>query len=683
MIRAFLLLLALLLFALPARADSPTYRGNPQRTGAFDAKAIPTQPKVLWVYKGLENFVASPVPDAAAGGGSLFASSLGPFNVAQFHALTLDAKAQERIRWTKSSPAIKMPTVCSPAIAGDLLIFGDGMHQTDGATLYAFAARDGMPLWRYSVPGKLVHMECPPTIHGDRVFIGAGDAGVLAVDARRVLVDGKEQPLDQLRPAIEAKYAAAMAKYQEARQRDPDMARPPDDNAITRAAPKLLWQKGKNQWHVDAPLAVTPDGTRLLVASAYIDEDKAGKRVLLCLNAADGAVLWEYPLTHNPWGGPTIAGDIVLVGCSSIRYDVAQVGSAKGEVLALDLATGKLKWSKQCDGGILAPVAVLGDFAIYTCTNRLVYAAALATGQMQWRFTAKHPIFAAPAVAHDTVVIADLHGTVHALDLANGAQRWSLDVPNAVGVQTPGLVYASPAIFGGRIYLATNNLHGEHLDKPGAIICIGDERDTAGARTGPLFTVDRGKKLIRIPCTIAPRKLATLKDIYPLEVIATYPSPEGQKAHETVVAIDPALKPSQIHKAIEALGGMAGAAARNDGTPPRGSLVKIFLRLSGPTGKPRVIPIERTIVDTRTNKTLPPLTWHFTGSNLRQIDPDKPEKTYGADLSGTFIAIYPVTDETLVQSTLTMEESSVLKLDFNRNIVPPEGTPVELLIEVQ
>src|SRR4051812_18293143 len=69
-------------------------------------------------------------------------------------------------------------------------------------------------------------------------------------------------------------------------------------------------------------------------------------------------------------------------------------------------------------------------------------------------------------------------------------------------------------------------------------------------------TVDRDKKTITIEAKVAPRKLEHLKEVYPLEVIATLPHPRGKKAHETIVTID--VAPSAIHKAIESLGLKAG-----------------------------------------------------------------------------------------------------------------------------
>ena len=95
------------------------------------------------------------------------------------------------------------------------------------------------------------------------------------------------------------------------------------------------------------------------------------------------------------------------------------------------------------------------------------------------------------------------------------------------------------------------------------------------------------------------------------------------------------------------------------------------------------MPLEKAMVEPRTGKPIPKLKWIFTGSIMRQPDPDKPALVYAADLTGTLISIVPVTDETVFQTNLTMKEEPLLKVDDNIDILPPEGTPVELVIQVK
>lgn len=193
------------------------------------------------------------------------------------------------------------------------------------------------------------------------------------------------------------------------------------------------------------------------------------------------------------------------------------------------------------------------------------------------------------------------------------------------------------------------------------------------------LTVDKEKKSVLIPCKIAPRKLPNLSEVYPIEVIASHPAPKGQKAHETVVTID--AKPSEIHKALESLMLKPGKPAKGEGGVPSGPEVKIFLELAS-EGVAKRMPIEKALVDRKTGKEMPKLKWLFTGSIMKQVDPTKDEKTYAADVTGTLISIFPVTDETVLQTNLTMKDEPLLKLDTNVKALPAEGTAALLVLQV-
>ncbi len=199
----------------------------------------------------------------------------------------------------------------------------------------------------------------------------------------------------------------------------------------------------------------------------------------------------------------------------------------------------------------------------------------------------------------------------------------------------------------------------------------------------PGIAVDKDKRTITIDAKIAPRKIndPRYKEIYPIEVIACWAFPKGQKAHETVVTID--VKPSDVHKALESLGLKPGKPVMGESKePPQGPSVKVSLEVPGDGGRPKRLPIEKILIDPKTNKPMPKVQWRFTGSALKQPDPDKPTKVYGADLTGTLIAIFPVTNETVFQTNLTMKEEKYVKLETNKKLLPKEGTSVKLILEV-
>jgi len=446
-----------------------TYRGNTERTGCTDGKPGPATPRVLWVLKSKEHYIASPVPH----GKRLFVSSLGAFNLARFACLDTEPAAKTRTLWSKSAPYLKLPTVSSPGIADGRLVFGDGMHQTDGATLHCLQAEGGLTLWQLPLPGKLVHLEGSPTIVDGKVYLGGGAAGVLCVDLDRLVFQGKEMKAAAIQKILAKRWQELVARYEEDKKKDPDFAVPPSEDQLPRASPRRIWQQGDTKWHVDAPVAVV--GDRVLVATAFLDKEQVGDRAIYCLDKESGKVRWRAPLKMNPWGGPSVVGKLVVVGGSTIGYEPEALRGAKGEVVALDLESGKVAWRKEVKGGVVSSVALADGVAVATATDGKVRAFDLTDGTSRWNYDAGAAFFAPPALTRGTVYAGDLRGVVHAIDLTNGANRWTLDLGKHAEVLAPGMIYGGPVLQDGRLYVATCNLVGANAGQPTAVVCIGEK----------------------------------------------------------------------------------------------------------------------------------------------------------------------------------------------------------------
>jgi hypothetical protein len=197
----------------------------------------------------------------------------------------------------------------------------------------------------------------------------------------------------------------------------------------------------------------------------------------------------------------------------------------------------------------------------------------------------------------------------------------------------------------------------------------------------PGITVDQEKKTVTIDAKVAPRKLEHLAETYPIEVIACWAHPKGKKAHETILTID--VNPSDVHKALESLGLKAGKPAKGQDAVAEGPEIAVLIEVPQPGGAAKRLTLDKVLLDPKTRKPMPKgVKFKFTGSVLSQAAPDKPEKVYGADTTGTLIAVFPVTDETVLQSSLTMKEEKYLKLDVNKDALPKEGEAVKLVLEV-
>ncbi|MCS7046844.1 MAG: PQQ-binding-like beta-propeller repeat protein [Gemmataceae bacterium] len=446
-----------------------TYRGNVQRTGHVDQQPGPAAPRVLWVFKAKDHYIAAPVPV----GERLIVSGLGAFNTANLTCLNVDPKAKDRVVWNKTTPYLKLPTVSSPGLVGGRIIFGDGMHQTDGATLHCLDVAGGLPIWQHPVPGTLVHLEGSPTIDGNKAYIGGGAAGVLCIAIDRLTLEGKATDLANAQKAIAKRWAELLTAYEEEKKKDPMFAVPPNEDQLPKANPARLWQQGADQWHVDAAVAVV--GDKVLACSAFLEKEKVGDRALYCLDKATGKVAWRAPLKLNPWGGAAVEGTTIIVTGSTIGYDPKALKGAKGLIAAFDLADGKEKWSKEITGGVVACAALADGAAVVCATDGKVRAFDLASGERRWIYEAKAPLFAPPAIAKNVVYAGDLKGVVHAIDLGNGSEKWKLDLGAHPDTAAPGMIYGGPVVQGGRLYVATCNLEGPHARQPTVVVCLGEK----------------------------------------------------------------------------------------------------------------------------------------------------------------------------------------------------------------
>lgn len=192
-------------------------------------------------------------------------------------------------------------------------------------------------------------------------------------------------------------------------------------------------------------------------------------------------------------------------------------------------------------------------------------------------------------------------------------------------------------------------------------------------------TIDKAKRTVTVAAKVAPRKV--LDQVYPIELVAGWPHPKGKKAHEIVVSID--ANPSQVHKGLESLGLKPGKPAKGADAKAEGPVVNVYIEVPEADGTPRRLTLDKVLIDPKSKKPAPKPTFRFTGSVMSAPDPTKPdEKKYGADITGSLISLFPVTDETVLQTDWTMKEEKYLKLDVNPVVLPKEGTSVKLVIEV-
>ena len=694
--RAAGLVITLLLVCGPLAAqDWPYYQGDLRRSGCPDGRALPSKVKVLWTLAGNSHYLCAPAYSA----GRIILPALGAFNSPEVVAIGVEDGLANRTLWGNGPPTLGLPVAASATVRDGLVVIGEGMHQNVAGALSAFSLSDGLPIWRLEITGELRHVEgAAARGPGGKIYFGSGSGGVLCVDPGKVAMGSRVFSAAGAETTARKTLAKLRAEYEKIRKTDEFAVEPGHADVLkaTGGTPEILWTAGADTLHVDASVALgklhSADGEGelcVLAGSAFLDEEATGERALVCLKASDGEIVWKVPLRWNPWGPPSIASadgkTRVLVGCSSIRFDPATLDGARGEVVAVDLDSGRMAWRREVPGGVLSPVAIdpTGSIGVFTATDGVVRGVDIATGRLVWSSAAGGPLFAGVAIAGLTVYSVDLDGRIRALDLRDGSRMlWSLDIGTHPSVKLPGRVFASPVCAGGRLYVATHNIEGPQTGEPTAVICLGARRQDGDDRRG--IFIDREKSRVVVDVEIAPRKLPHLKQIYPIEVMVT--GAQGKKVHETVLLSG--ASPLQVHRALEKLGLKAGRPGIGDKSPPTGPEVRIWLEFPGRFGLSKKVDLASAVVDRRTGLALDDgattagrrVRWFFTGSAMVQADPSSEKEIYGAEFSGTLVTIFPVTDETVFQSNLGMDAESLFNLEV-AGILPSIGTKAKLLIE--
>jgi outer membrane protein assembly factor BamB len=161
---------------------------------------------------------------------------------------------------------------------------------------------------------------------------------------------------------------------------------------------------------------------------------------VVALSVGTGAVRWRRTI------GPSETSPVVVQGR-------LYVGDWRGLVYALDATTGKVDWTFKTGGAVKGGVAVQGDRAYVGSYDGHVYALDARTGRELWRADADSRLFGSatfystPAVAYDRVYIGGTDGKVYSFGAVSGKRRWSQS--------TGGYVYGSPAVWNRRVFVGS------------------------------------------------------------------------------------------------------------------------------------------------------------------------------------------------------------------------------------
>ncbi|AKF85358.1 hypothetical protein MFUL124B02_11495 [Myxococcus fulvus 124B02] len=164
---------------------------------------------------------------------------------------------------------------------------------------------------------------------------------------------------------------------------------------------------------------------------------------VLAIDARTGTERWRVQLRcgGSVQSAVSVAGEQVIVGTCQ---DFTQ-----GHVVALDRATGAERWSVKAGSMSHGGAPVIHGNTVYALSGlgMRLHALNLASGKQRWSYETPNALWGTPAVADGVVCFTGYHSMLHALDEKTGKERWS------VALDKPPAAKVSPAIAGGVVYM--------------------------------------------------------------------------------------------------------------------------------------------------------------------------------------------------------------------------------------
>ena len=417
--------------AAESAAGHEMFRGGPDRRGWSPGADDPTTGGRVWAStKVARTFYSSP----AVVGKYVYASSAekGVFSD-RGNILCLDAASGELV-WKDGLDGYRA-TFSSPAVSGDYVVCGEGLHVTTDARVVCLDRRTGKTVWEFRTAS---HVESSPCIYRGKVYVGAGDDGYYCL-------------------ALEGDGAGK---------------------------PKVLWHKpGK-----DYPDSETPPVAH--EGKVYAGLGLEG-RAVCCLDAETGQELWRLSTPYPVFAPPTVADGKLYIGMGNGNY-VATAEEAWNEVLAelkakkasdaeiarvqkemakggavwcIDLATHQKVWSYELPDVVLGAIAAGNGRLYFGCRDGSFHC--LSTdGKQVACWNALSPIMTSPALANGHVYFVTSKGVLYGLDAATLEPRWQAQLWSAAPSSTD-FFFSSPAVANGHVYVGTPTEGLVCLGKPG------------------------------------------------------------------------------------------------------------------------------------------------------------------------------------------------------------------------
>lgn len=175
----------------------------------------------------------------------------------------------------------------------------------------------------------------------------------------------------------------------------------------------------------------------------------------IAIDLENGHIDWSYHLPGAVAASPALSGlTHDTSGDQTPQLDLFV--TMAGAVVALDPATGRLRWHLRLDSAIETSPLVIGD-AMYAGTRKgSVVRISLHNHSIDWKVRVDGAVKGAIARSDANIVVGDYSGHVQALRQDTGERVWRVTSPGGA-FRGPGRFYAGASVAYGRVFIGNVN----------------------------------------------------------------------------------------------------------------------------------------------------------------------------------------------------------------------------------
>jgi outer membrane protein assembly factor BamB len=176
---------------------------------------------------------------------------------------------------------------------------------------------------------------------------------------------------------------------------------------------------------------------------------------LFALDVRSGKVKWSFRARRCTASSPAVANQTVYQ--TFLYRPPCNAGGRRGldgEVVALNARTGKVRWRRRIGPSESSPVVANGLVYLGDLRGN-VYALRARTGRTRWTFRARDDVKGGVAVSGRRLYVGSYDGRVYALDARTGRLLWRASAQNRLGGR--GNFYATPVAAYGRVYIGNTD----------------------------------------------------------------------------------------------------------------------------------------------------------------------------------------------------------------------------------